>query len=248
MDATARTFKRPTTTISAPSIKGSHVGRNILIGAGVLTAGILAYLGINWLINKNAEDNSQDENQRKQDLKQEQQTNPTYTPPPVKTGFPLRANEHNANIASMQLALIKMGFPISGAPTDYLGKNTLVALQSAGYSTPVSQADYEKILSGKRKSETISGTTGWGSTTTGGDVFKEGNKLYSKGYNIVNVYSKYDRSQRLASINTPDTYIGTVKYMLDKNSNMIPIEYKGQSFYGNAWIVRGAKDSVYVKA
>ena len=157
MEAPQRSFARPT----AVAPKAHKAGKVVLIGLGVLGAGALAYFGINWLINKNAESSADDENKRMRDIKDEIKTNPTYTPPPVNNGFPLSANQHNANVTAMQLALEKInGEKISGAPTDYLGKNTLSALKLAGYNAPVSQADYNNILSLKKKTATVTPSGG----------------------------------------------------------------------------------------
>jgi hypothetical protein len=69
---------------------------------------------------------------------------------PLKSIFPLNANEKNTNVKALQQALIKMGFKISGAPSDYMGANTIKALKDAGYDVPLYKPDFDSIISGKK--------------------------------------------------------------------------------------------------
>jgi hypothetical protein len=100
----------------------------------------------NWKNKSSAKDESQ---QKEETQVQQQQGAPA---PPVISGFPIEVNTHNSNVKNLQNALINVwGQKISGAPSDYLGKNTLAALQKIGYNVPVSSPDYNNILAHKPK-------------------------------------------------------------------------------------------------
>lgn len=128
---------------------GYIVGGLILAGAVI---GVFVIKGKddltlwNRIRSKMGASGAKDEVEQKEDEKK-----PDYTPPPMKSGFPLNANEKNKNVRSLQSALIKMGFAIAGAPSDYLGANTIKALKGAGYDVPLSEPDYKNIIAGKRK-------------------------------------------------------------------------------------------------
>jgi hypothetical protein len=150
---------------SAP-VQSKHTGLIILGGVLALGAGVGAWLVFfnkdengntkfqNWKNNSSAKD----ENEQKQETQQQQQQG---APSPIAvSGFPIEANTHNANTKNLQNALMNIwGQKISGAPSDYLGKNTMSALNKIGYDTPVSQADYTNILAHKSKLSTSSTPT-----------------------------------------------------------------------------------------
>ncbi len=141
-----------------PPVKSKHTGLIIGLGAGALVLGTGVFFlflkkddnGTTKFQNWRNKSNAKDETQQAQDVKD--QVSQGIPAPSAVSGFPIEANTHNANTKNLQNALMNVwGKKISGAPSDYLGKNTLTALNAIGYDAPVSQADYTNILAHKAK-------------------------------------------------------------------------------------------------
>ena len=110
----------------------------------------------------------------------------TVAPPPRPSApssnesFPMKKGMRGPNVRMLQTALInKFSIGIQGGADGAFGSRTEAALALAGYSTPVSESDFNDILAGKRKgSSTPSPVTPMAS---GSSVYvsKNGVALYS---------------------------------------------------------------------
>ena len=139
-----------------------------------------------------------------------EQDKPKETPVMDKKEFPLYEGSRWKSVTELQRALQnKFGQVIAGAPSELLGKNTILALRNVGYDVPLSKVEYDNILAGKKKevakkemtlaeANTLAKTVNYNSmgrqTKAGADYQKGkllavGTKLKQAGYKLMIVKS-----------------------------------------------------------
>jgi hypothetical protein len=94
-----------------------------------------------------------DETEKEKEEVKEEKKLPDYTPPPPNENFPLNMGMRGNKVKAMQVALKeKFKSDLGKYGSDGIfGKDTISALRSAGFDSPVAQGDYDNILAGKKK-------------------------------------------------------------------------------------------------
>lgn len=111
---------------------------------------------------------------------------PVTAPPPRPSSpnnesFPLKKGMRGPNVRSLQTAIInKFSIGIAGGADGIFGSKTEAAVKNAGYTTPVSESDFNDIISGKRKSAAAPAATN--QMQSGSDVYVSKNGVLLLGY------------------------------------------------------------------
>lgn len=158
--------------------------QTVLIAVGITGAIVGIYYLVRYLVNLGTNEENVHEDKTTGEIIN---TSTGEIIPTETASFPMEKGMRGTVVTALQKALIKMGFPISGAPSQYFGNNTYAALKKAGYDTPLSRSDYENILAGKTK------------TFVAADQFKSGE--YVKIAFPSSVYADANGRQFLGSVN-----------------------------------------------
>ena len=130
----------------------STQGKILLTGLGVAVIGVTAAIFYSKHKQAALEANAPDEKTMgKTPVFVPGVSTPVYVAPVTASTFPLNVGMVGPLVKSLQQGLINMGIPVVYGADGNFGAKTLAAVQQAGYSAPVSQADYNSIVAGVKK-------------------------------------------------------------------------------------------------